>query len=129
MAADFGSDLAATDDLDANAREVEGDELVAQAIYRRLTTPRGQLLDDPDYGLDIRSFLQASMTAADLALIGGRIRAELAKDETIDDVQATVKLTAAQTITVDLAVTTGQGPFRMVFAVTAETVTRILGDA
>lgn len=130
MATDFGSDLSCTDDLDPNARELDGEQLVAEAIYRRLTTPRGALIDDPDYGLDVRSFLHKALTPSELQSIAGRIRTELLKDETIDDVQSSVTAAAGgQEIFVNLIVTTGQGPFRFVFSITAETVSLLQKEA
>lgn len=120
---DYGTDISCTDDMDPLAREVSGQEVVAQAIYRRLTTPRGRLIDDPDYGTDVRSFLHRGLTTAELRAVEAAIRSEVLKDERIALV--TVKATSAddgQSMTVVLNVTTGLGPFRLVFAVTAETV-------
>ena len=126
--ADFGTDLSATDDLDAGAREVAGDELVGEAIYRRLTTARGTLIDDPDYGLDVRSFVQAGLTSGRLVEIAGLIRVELAKDETIGDTAVNVDQLGDGTLEAKVEVLTAEGPFPFVFDLTADTVTRILED-
>ena len=126
--ADFGSDLSCTDDLDANGREVSGEELVGEAIYRRLTTARGTLIDDPDYGLDVRSFVQAGLTPGKLAEIGGLIRVELAKDETIAESSVNVRQTSTNALEAKVEVLTGEGPFELVFDITTETVRRILED-
>jgi hypothetical protein len=39
-------------ELEAAQRKALGD-----AIYRRMTTPRGSLPEDPGYGIDVRSFI------------------------------------------------------------------------
>lgn len=123
MAVDFGSDLSCTDDLDPGAKEVSGEDALAQALYRRLTTPRGQLIDDPDYGLDIQSFLHRGITAGELRGIEGAIRAEVLKDDRVANF--TAKATTSDggaSMEVNLVITTGTGPFRLIFQLTSETV-------
>lgn len=123
MTVDFGSDLSCTDDLDDVAREISGQDVLAQAIYRRLTTPRGQLLDDPDYGIDVRSFLSRGIDAGKLREIEGTIRQEVLKDERVANVTAQASIDyRSYSMTVSLIVTTGEGPFRLVFDITADTV-------
>ena len=58
--ADLGVDVFAVVDLDPAFRLVSGRVAHAQAIARRLGTPRGDLArigDDPDYGTDLRAFV------------------------------------------------------------------------
>lgn len=76
----LGRDTACTTRLFAG-RTVTGARLLAEAYFRRLTTNRGELLDDPNYGLGLSSLLNSAMTATELASIPGRIRNELDKDD------------------------------------------------
>lgn len=123
MTVDFGTDLSCTDDLDETMKEISGQDVLAQAIYRRLTTPRGQLIDDPDYGIDVRSFLSRGVDAGKLREIEGTIRQEVLKDERVANVTAKATIDyKTYSITVSLIVTTGDGPFRLVFSITADTV-------
>lgn len=127
MATDFGRDLACLDDLDPNAREVEDEELLVQEAYKRITTPRGSVVDDDDYGKDVRSYLQKAMTAAEIASIPGQLRNEILKDDRFDDVKGTVVLEdGGQMLRGELILFTGEGPFPLVFEATADTVARIL---
>jgi len=121
--ADFGTALSCTDDLDPLGRLVAGEDVLLQSLYRRLTTARGTLITDDDYGLDVRSFLGQAFTASALKTIEGRIRFEAEKDERVE--KADVEVTAAsdgQTLTGSLVAYTGEGPFRLVFEITADTV-------
>lgn len=88
MPVDFGFDLACVSDLDEGLRTVSGARLLAEACVRRITTPRGMVLDDPDFGVDVRDYLGAGVTSLELARMRAEVQAELGKDERI--VQATV---------------------------------------
>lgn len=81
----YGSDLSCVDDLTSDMAEVAGasTQAVAEAIYRRLTTPHGSVPDDPDYGLDLLEFLNRGLTRRSLFEIPGFIRGELDKDDRI----------------------------------------------
>lgn len=83
---DYGTDLSWADDLDLLGRSVTGTELLGQAVYRRLRTPRGSCLDAPDDGLDVAEFLSAALTEARIAAIPALVQQEILKDERIADV-------------------------------------------
>lgn len=120
---DYGTDLDCADDLTEIMREISGQNVVAQAIYRRLTTPRGQLIDDEDYGIDVRSFLSRGVDAGRLREIEGTIRQEVLKDERVANVTAKATIDyKTYSMSVSLIVSTGDGPFRLVFSITADTV-------
>lgn len=90
----YGVDIYAWDRL-RTGRLVSGVELVAQAIYRRLTTPRGTVRDGEDgsvYGLDIQDFVGRVGTPDAIAAIPALVRAEVLKDDRLTNV--TVKATA-----------------------------------
>lgn len=119
---DLGSDLSCVDDVDELMTELSEDDplLVAQALARSITTQRGSLLDDLNYGIDIAESLSVASTAQDRAAIAGRIRGEAAKDDRILDITVTLDDTTDEnrTIAVEISGTTETGPFRLVMALT-----------
>lgn len=83
----YGVDVYCWDRL-RTGRIVRGVELVAQATYRRLTTPRGTLRDGDAgqvYGLDVQDFVGRVGTAAAVAAIPALITAEVLKDDRIEN--------------------------------------------
>lgn len=124
MAVDFGFDLSCTSDLDPKCTTTSGRRLVAEAIYRRLITPRGRLIKDPNYGTDITVFINDDVSPVDIATLRAAIKAECRKDERIDDVDVDITAplggTGKYKITISLDV--GDGPFDLVLAVSAVTV-------
>lgn len=118
---DFGQSFACVTDLRPNFGVVTGRRLLAEAVARRITTPRGQLIDDPDYGLDVREWLNDAMTPAQIQRLPALVDAELQKDERIvaSTTEATfVNSTLHLTVTID----DGDGPFPLTIAVSALTV-------
>ncbi len=109
-------------------RFVTGPMLVAEACYRRLTTPRGMLRggeDEANYGLDLTELVGGTNPKAVSASLQGRIASELRKDERVESVEVDVFVETAPnsmvsyTITID--VVTGAGPFTL--QILASTVT------
>ena len=121
--ASFGSDLAGTTDLFADMRETSGLALLGDALYRRLITPRGRLLDDPNYGYDLTQWINADVDASDIDQMQQNIRAECLKDQRVLSATATTNLTNADVLVITIAVTTALGPFSLVLAVSAVGVT------
>lgn len=89
---DLGSDFACTTDLDANLSTVEGRRCLAEALARRLQTPRGMLWYDKHYGFDITAFVGSSVPEG---VIKHGIRKECLKDERVLD--ASVELNTVET--------------------------------
>jgi hypothetical protein len=79
-------------DRPITGRLASGTELLAQACYRRLTTPRG-LLDDGDegvvYGFDLLEQLGRNTPDDAAELLPAGVVAELSKDDRIASVSAT----------------------------------------
>lgn len=129
--ADLGSDIATVfkdgnADVDPTGAEVSGRLCLAQALVRRLLTPRGRLIDDPDYGYDLTGEINDDIDASDLARIRAGVEGELAKDERVVSVIA--ELTYARKggiLTVNITVEDSAGPFQLVLAVTSVTVSVI----
>lgn len=92
----YGSDLSCVGDLDPNARELDGfDRLVlAEALIRRITTTRGSLPGDADYGIDVRSYLNRGTDVNELRNISDRVQLELLKDDRIVRAQVTATFAA-----------------------------------
>lgn len=75
-------------------RLVSGPELVAQAVFRRLTTPRGTLRggeDESVYGLDLQDFIGTVGTSDAVDALPDAIATEVKKDDRVDlcDVEVT----------------------------------------
>lgn len=93
----WGSDLSCVTDCDATFSELLPNTplIVAQAVTRRFLTPRGAVLDDADYGLDLRSYCNRGVTVSDLRTLQARCVAEALKDERVLTVTVNVAITGA----------------------------------
>ena len=80
---DYGTDLDCLDDIAENGGEVDGVMCLAQACVRRLITPRGGLIDDPNYGFDVRSIIDQASTKRGQAIIATGVDGEIEKDERV----------------------------------------------
>jgi phage baseplate assembly protein W len=115
---DFGTEVSCISDFAADGRTVTGNAVVGEAIARRLSTPRGRLIDDPNYGFDLTAYVFDDMTARDIAALCAGATAEALKDERVQDAAVQAVL-AKGLLTVTVSITTALGPFRLVLAVTA----------
>lgn len=77
----FGTDISALPDLSFGLKT--GRENLRERLLRRLTTPRGSLHYDPDYGMDIRLMINESLTAEVQYEFAVLIALELEKDEAV----------------------------------------------
>jgi hypothetical protein len=124
----YGADLRCAGDIPDDFGEVGGAErlAIAEAAARRLDCPRGQLPDDPSYGISLPSYLNRGTTATALADLGRDAQAELAKDDrfksvTVQAVTAPGGLAVTLTVAID-PVDATLGPFTLTLAVTSATV-------
>lgn len=88
MGTGYGTDTYCYDSL-RTGRLVSGAELVAQALFRRLTTARGTLRDGDEgqtYGIDIQDFVGQIGNANAADAIPDAIAAEILKDDRVDSV-------------------------------------------
>lgn len=124
----YGSDLSCDSDLTATMEEVDGSTTLAlaQALFRRLDTPRGSLPDDKTYGIDLRSYCNRATSTAEIRELGARVRTELTQDDRVDAVSVVVTpATDGSSLAVQIGVTPvdpALGPFAMALAVTSSTV-------
>jgi len=113
--ADLGSDISCYPDMDSSGAIVSGRTCLAQALARRLTTPRGGLFYDTNYGTDVRLYLSEGMTKEAQSRIKAAIESECLKDERVSNCSAEVVFNpAAQTLKLTISVGTADGPFKLV---------------
>jgi hypothetical protein len=123
----FGKDTSCTTGL-RSGRYATGAKLVAEACFRRLTTPRGMLRggdDEANYGLDLTELIGSASTKLDAAALGARIKAELLKDERLINVTVDVVRTLeGPSVSFDVTIygETDAGPFDLQIGVDEVTV-------
>lgn len=127
--ADAGRDLWCVTDLDASLRETTGVVTFQHAITRRISTPRGAVLDADDYGTDIRDELKQEVTRASLVQIAGRVRNEILKDERASTCSVTPTYTGSPLVALELAIRgeAAEGPYSLTIAVDAVKVSLLGG--
>ncbi len=108
-------------DLASDSSMVSGRQCLAEALARRLVTTRGTLIDDPEYGFDLRDFVNDDVDARGMALIGSGVDAEMLKDERVIHSATAVSFLAGILI-VAITITDGRGPFKLVLSVSQLTV-------
>lgn len=118
---DFGSEISCVQDIAADGRPAVGSIIVGEACMRRLLTPRGRLIDDPNYGFDLTGYVHDDMGPRDIAALQVGATAECLKDERVQSADVKAVLTAAGLLTVTIALTTSLGPFRLVLSVSSTT--------
>lgn len=123
QAVDLGTCWSCTDTLTDPAIMATGFQCVAEAVVRRWGTPRGSLIDDPNYGYDLTDSVGDDMGPGDLARTTSLAQAEAEKDERVLACDVGITLQSDQTLKVQAKITTAQGSFDLVVAVTGLTVT------
>ena len=124
----FGTDLAtvmASDgsiDLDPGMSEVSGRAALVQRCMRRVTTPRGSVIDSPNDCVDIRGFIRAGVLASSPANIQIQLQKEFAKEQGVINAQVGVTYTAAiATLRIAINLQSSYGPLSFTFILTATT--------
>jgi hypothetical protein len=120
----YGRDLSCVSDVTPTMEEVDPFSVrgIREAIVRRLTTPRGSLPDDPEYGLDLRRFLNTGHTVQTLTSLAGLITTEIGKDDRVGSISVTVALPDPSTLRISLTITPEDprlGAFDLTFAITS----------
>lgn len=122
----FGTDFAAIPDFDGQTLKREYDNL-AEALARRLITPRGALWYAPDYGTDLRAYLGEPMTDALRYEVERLAALEAEKDPRVEEASATLTYLGREEMRLSLAVRTAQGPFTLVLRVDSLSVEVLYG--
>lgn len=122
-AVDYGSDVLVFPGVDPNLTLSSGGRVLAEALARRLSTPRGSLPFHEDYGLDLRSYLNESVTSDVLYRLKSAIQRECEADERVESASVGLEYDAsARRLRVRIEAVTAQGPFRLTLSVSQVTV-------
>lgn len=120
---DLGTDIALLTDLAPVWGLATGATNLLNALLRRLTTPRGGLFYDLDYGYDVTAQLNAALTQTDVGRIRGAINSELLKDDRVLSLGVTAAfLFATKALSISIQIDTAEGPFDLVLAASSVTV-------
>jgi hypothetical protein len=101
-------------DLDPFFALTDSIEGLAQALFARVVTPTGALIDDLSYGHDVRENLNDSSPST--TRIAAAVRSQWLADERVLDAQVEVTF-EGETLTITGLVESGEGPFRLVIGV------------
>lgn len=126
--ADLGTDFDLATDLSPTMGLVSGRRALAQAILRRLSTPRGLLERHPTYGIDVLSYLNESLDTGTLAHLRQQIAAQCLDDERVLRVDVAVETPRPRALRIALSLTDGDGPFRLVLAASDLTLSLVSGS-
>lgn len=119
----LGSCWSCISDVDMPSTMATGFACLGQAIARRWQTPRGGLIDDPNYGFDLTDYIGGDLGKNDLARLAHMAGEEATKDERVKSCAVTVTLLANGDMLVVGQVTTADGPFSLVVSVSGVSVT------
>jgi hypothetical protein len=127
-AVQYGSDTVCVTDVPfVDTQTADPFLVVGQRVARRLQTPRGGLAsvsDDPNFGWDVRQYLNAKMSPTQVSQAQRQVEAECLKDEEVQSATCTITFvfgTGALTIAVQLVASAG--PFTLVLNVSQLTTT------
>lgn len=123
----LGRDIRLVPDIDETGTNlVEEGECLAQDLAHRLETPRGSVEWLPDYGYDLRQFLNRGLTRRDLLEISVETKIELEKDPRVNQVTVNPTfLRLENKLRLEVRVEAGDGPHDLVFVVDPQTVVLI----
>ena len=122
----LGTDFAGGLDLDPALSTQSDRRALADAIVRRLTTPRGGLPDHPQYGFDVSSLIGRTLERNRIAQ---RVLAQVRAEEEVQE--AALNLTQSPDgtiITLELRVVDGAGPFPLAVSVSDLEVSAIIPE-
>ena len=114
---DYGSCVKCVSDLNGRGETVKGLRAIAESIARRLTTPRGRLIGDPNYGIDVTEYLNADLSRRDVAELRSAIISECLKDERVEEITVEVTIDASDKMTIAIQFVGADGPFEFVLSV------------
>jgi phage baseplate assembly protein W len=130
----YGTDLSCVLDCTNDFAEVSGPLVVVQSVARSFITPRGSVLDSPDFGTDVRALLNHGTPQHDLRMMQSRLRSEAMADERVENAEVKLTLSAlGSEVTIDTRLTLRdpqRTTFQFVLAVTdsAALITLMQGD-
>ena len=112
-------------DLDISFTPISGPRAVAEHVARRLISPPGSY-DDPDWGFDINSWLNANLLPQDLDAFEAAVRNEVLAVEGVDSAEITTTLddVAGLVCVVEMTLS-NEDEYELVFVLGADTIPRI----
>lgn len=121
---DYGTDVYLLTDLGPVWGTATGLVNLGLALARRLMTPRGTLPYDPNYGTDVRAYLNKRVTTVGVSALQGDISSECQKDERVQTCDGSVSFSkSTRSMFISATVTTIFGEtFTLVMAATAISV-------
>ncbi|UAW08062.1 hypothetical protein [Myxococcus phage Mx4 ts27htf-1hrm-1] len=118
---DFGTDISTFPTLDPLFALQSGPRVLGEALARIYVTPKGSDAWHPEYGRDLRRYLNEGLVQERLAELQAEAEEGAELDERVLSAAAEVSFNAAAgVLTLALRVTTAAGPFFLVFALSAE---------
>lgn len=128
METDFGDDVVGVLDVDADFTIASPARALGEAALRRLTTDRGGLFYDPEYGYNLRARVNETLDERSAFETAAGVRAELERDERV--LSADVSVTRVdEGLDVRALLDTLDGPFRLVLHATEVTVNLLSSEA
>jgi phage baseplate assembly protein W len=109
-------------DLSVDFLNVSGRTALAQALFRRWTTDRGTLIDDPNYGTNLSDYINDDLGPGDVAKIRAAAESEALKDERVLDITSIGELTQEGVLNLTFTIVDAAGPFTLTVAVSDVTV-------
>jgi hypothetical protein len=126
---DYGQTLSCVFDIGPMGEMVSGLTALSQALVRRITTPRGRLLTDPNYGYDVNGELNDDVTAAQVGSIAANMDQEFLKDQRVFASSTTAALSPLGELDTVSSIQSALGPFTLTLNVSQLTgVTQVLGQ-
>ncbi len=116
---DFGTDFV----IAKVPGRISGIKNLIKKIVQRLQSPTGCLYWDPQYGLDVRQYLNTSLTTAKLQEIKNSVKAQCELDERVLTAEVTVSNSNNNQLFITIQITTQAGPtFTFILSVTQLTI-------
>lgn len=100
-------------DLDPTFELITGPRVVAEAVARRLMTPRGGLVRNPAYGTDLRQWVNGSLTNARRAALRSAIAGEASQDPRVESIEVEL-VEVGSAMRVSITGRCAAGPFDLV---------------
>jgi phage baseplate assembly protein W len=116
----FKTDISAIPDL--AFKPMTRLENLEEALLRRLITPRGGLFYDPEYGLDVREYLNTALSDADRFELETFIALECEKDERVNSATTTITQPSPVSLIVEVLIETTDANVTLVMGVHQNTV-------
>ena len=116
-------DIRCGDDLDMFGRDAAPLEVLGQDLYHLLITNRGELMQDPDWGFGLQSYLNAPLPPT----LADDIEAAVKRDDRVDDATCEIKPLPLEADAYELVlnVTAGEEFLKLALQLTPSGIVRV----